>query len=66
MISYCRDMLPSFAYRIAYNLEPNKAGEAADVDTRILKGLDDEKRAYYKNSLQNEEAFFLPYIPDRP
>ncbi|MDR1836450.1 MAG: hypothetical protein LBQ89_02220 [Treponema sp.] len=61
-----RDMFPSFACRIAYNLDPIKAGEATDVDTKILKGLDDEKRAFYKNALQNEAVSFLPYIPDRP
>ena len=76
LVAFCRiwipmranfgDMLSSFSCRIVYNMEESKAWEAANIDTRSLKGLDDENRAFYKNSLQNEEAFFLPYILERP
>ena len=64
---YHQDNLPSFAYRIVYNMESGYAGQAAIMDNNMpLPGLEDESRAYYKNSLQNEKAMFLPYILDRP
>jgi hypothetical protein len=62
LITLNRDMLLSFAYRIVYNLDATSAGEAADLDAKFLKGLDDENRAFYKDSLLQEQCFFLPYI----
>jgi hypothetical protein len=60
--THCKRMLPSFMYRIVYNLESSMAGEAAGYGfSKGIPGLD-EKRAFFNNIQENFNAQFRPYV----